>query len=108
MERARLKLALDRLEAEHWSRFEQFASEFLVSDYPNLRTVASTSGDQGRDAELFSPDGLPSVVLQYSVESIHNSRRTGYPLALSKPESQRYHRGGKPCSPKTVCVSIPP
>lgn len=67
MERARLKLALDRLEAEHWSRFEQFASEFLVTDYPKLRTVASASGDQGRDAEIFSPDGLPSVVLQYSV-----------------------------------------
>jgi hypothetical protein len=67
MERARLKLALDHLEAEHWSRFEQFASEFLVTEYPNLRTVASTSGDRGRDAEFFSPDGLPSVVLQYSV-----------------------------------------
>lgn len=67
MRRERLELALEQLAPAQWERFEQFASEFLVSDFPNLRTVASPSGDEGRDAELFGPQGDPGVVLQYSV-----------------------------------------
>jgi hypothetical protein len=63
----RLELALERLQPSDWARFEQFASAFLASEFPSLRTVASPSGDEGRDAELFSPEGEPDVVLQYSV-----------------------------------------
>lgn len=64
----RLQLALKELEPHQWGRFEQFASAFLVDEFPELRTVASPGGDEGRDAELFSPDGEPDVVLQYSVQ----------------------------------------
>ncbi|HVY23520.1 MAG TPA: hypothetical protein VG962_09230 [Steroidobacteraceae bacterium] len=67
LHRKRFELALERISANDWARFEQFASSFLTSEFDNLRTVASSSGDEGRDAELFSPDGEPSVVLQYSV-----------------------------------------
>ena len=66
MSRPRLELALEKLEPANWKRFEEFASAFLVTDYPNLRTVATPSGDQGRDAELFSSDETQTV-LQYSV-----------------------------------------
>ena len=67
MSRERLHLALDRLRGDQWKLFEEFASAFLSSQYPNLRTVASPSGDDGRDAELFSYDGRIATVLQYSV-----------------------------------------
>lgn len=67
MNRARLELALEKLAPGQWERFEHFASQFLVAEMPQLRTVASPSGDAGRDAELFSPDGDASQVLQYSV-----------------------------------------
>lgn len=63
----RLELALERLSFADWPRFERFASEFLASEMPDLRTVAAPSGDGGRDAELFSPTGDPTQVLQYSV-----------------------------------------
>jgi hypothetical protein len=63
----RLALALDSLEGTDWRRFEQFASAFLAPDYPNLRTVASASGDRGRDSELFEPAGDGTVKFQYSV-----------------------------------------
>lgn len=65
--RARFELALTNLRPSDWERFEKLASTFLVSDWPQLRTVASASGDEGRDAELFSPDDIPSVLIQYSV-----------------------------------------
>ena len=67
MQRERLELALDLLRPAQWERFEQFASEFLTSDFPDLKTVASPSGDGGRDAQLYSPNSDPSVVFQYSV-----------------------------------------
>ena len=67
MSRARLSLALERIRPEQWKTFEEFASAFLTSQYPNLRTVATPSGDQGRDAQLFSYDGRIPTVLQYSV-----------------------------------------
>lgn len=69
LHRKRLELALEKVTASDWARFEEFASAFLTSEFPNLRTVASPSGDEGRDAELFFPEGEPSVVLQYSVTS---------------------------------------
>ena len=67
MSRERLTLALERLKPDQWKIFEEFASAFLTSQYPNLRTVASPSGDQGRDAQLFSFDGRIPAILQYSV-----------------------------------------
>lgn len=67
MQRERLQLALERIRPEQWKLFEDFASAFLSTLYPGLRTLASLAGDQGRDAELFSYDGKISTVLQYSV-----------------------------------------
>ncbi|NTW99657.1 MAG: hypothetical protein HGB35_06980, partial [Geobacteraceae bacterium] len=63
----RLELALERLQPSDWQRFERIASAFLASEFDDLRTVASPSGDEGRDAELFSPQAEPNVVIQYSV-----------------------------------------
>src|ERR1017187_8741857 len=67
MSMKRLELALERLGAPDWERFERFASAFLAAEMPDLRTVASPSGDDGRDAELFSSLGDNTQVLQYSV-----------------------------------------
>ena len=44
-----------------------FASEFLVSEFPDLRTSASPSGDGGRDAEIITFRDDPIHALQYSV-----------------------------------------
>ena len=63
----RFAFALERIGPDEWALFEKFASQFLVPDYPALRTVAASSGDLGRDAELFSPEADPTVLLQYSV-----------------------------------------
>lgn len=63
----RLQFALKETEAHHWKWFEELASSFLSKEFPNLRTMASPSGDGGRDAELFSDHDEPSTVLQYSV-----------------------------------------
>jgi hypothetical protein len=65
----RLELALDRLQPADWARLEKIASIFLASEFDDLRTVASPSGDDGRDSELFSPAAEPKVVAQYSVAS---------------------------------------
>lgn len=65
----RLELALERLKPSDWNRFERLASAFFVSEFDDLRTVASPSGDEGRDAELFSPLHEAVVVLQYSVSA---------------------------------------
>lgn len=67
MKRERLQLALERLNPEQWKIFEEFASGFLSSQYPNIRTVASPYGDRGRDAELFSHDGRIKTIFQYSI-----------------------------------------
>lgn len=67
MKRERLQLALERLHPEQWKMFEEFASAFLSSQYPNIRTVASPYGDRGRDAELFSHDGRIKTIFQYSI-----------------------------------------
>jgi hypothetical protein len=64
---SRLRLALERLQGSDWNRFEKLASEFLASEFDNLRTVAAASGDGGRDSELFAPENEPTVLLQYSV-----------------------------------------
>jgi hypothetical protein len=61
------RMALERLQATDWAEFEALCSAFLVPEFPGLRTMAHVSGDGGRDAELFSPDGKPFVAAQYSV-----------------------------------------
>jgi hypothetical protein len=66
--RERFELALDRLKDSDWERFENLASAFLAADFSKLRTMASSSGDGGRDSELFTPDNEPTVVFQYSVQ----------------------------------------
>jgi len=63
----RLQLALENLSSSDWAKLEKIASVFLAAEFDTLRTVASPSGDDGRDAELFSPNGEPKVVAQYSV-----------------------------------------
>jgi len=63
----RLRMALENLQPSDWQRFEQLASTFLASEFENLRTMASASGDEGRDSELFGCENESKVVLQYSV-----------------------------------------
>lgn len=65
----RLQLALERLQSSDWHRFERLASAFLASEFDDLRTTASASGDEGRDSELFAPVAEPKVLLQYSVST---------------------------------------
>lgn len=63
----RFEFALKETNVQYWKIFEQLASSFLTSEFPNLRTMASPGGDGGRDAELFVDDGEPTTVIQYSV-----------------------------------------
>ena len=72
----RLNLALKLLAPSDWERFERLASTFLVEEFPELRTTATASGDEGRDSELFSPLGQPRVLLQYSVAQDWRSKIT--------------------------------
>src|SRR6478752_6092218 len=67
MPNPRLSLALERIGPGDWEIFEKFASEFLAVEYPTLRTMAAPNGDKGRDAEIFTIDGVPKVAFQYSV-----------------------------------------
>lgn len=63
----RLEFALSHLKSSDWNRFERLSSVFLAAEFDDVRTVASSSGDEGRDAELFGPSSEPKVVIQYSV-----------------------------------------
>lgn len=67
MKSERCDLALKLIRPSEWKLFEEIASKFLAADFRNLRTLASESGDSGRDAVLFNPDDDPSVVIQFSV-----------------------------------------
>lgn len=67
MNRSQFELALDRTKSSDWSQFEVLCSKFLASDHPSMRTMASPSGDGGRDSELLSPDGENHICAQYSV-----------------------------------------
>jgi hypothetical protein len=62
------KLALERLQPSDWEEFEWLASDFLAIEFPELRTMANPSGDGGRDSELFSSHGNPSIAFQYSLQ----------------------------------------
>ena len=89
MSRERLNLALERIRPDQWKIFEEFASAFLTSQYPNIRTVATPSGDQGRDAELFSYDGRVPTVLQYSVSKDWRKKikETAKRISVSLPDT---------------------
>ena len=89
MSRERLTLALERLQSDQWKIFEEFASAFLTSQYPNLRTVASPSGDQGRDAYLFSFDGRIPTILQYSISKDWKKkiRKTAKRISATFPDT---------------------
>jgi hypothetical protein len=71
--RDRFSLALERLKPSDWEHFESLASTFLAAEFGSLRTLAAPSGDGGRDAILFCPDGEPETVFQYSVTENWNA-----------------------------------
>ncbi|MBL3587558.1 hypothetical protein JMM61_19700 [Rhodovulum sulfidophilum] len=82
--RERFEFALSNVKPSQWELFEQLASSFLASEYPNLRTMATPSGDGGRDSELFSEDGAPSVAFQYSVTGAWKAKIDATAERLSK------------------------
>ncbi|WP_345844231.1 hypothetical protein [Shewanella algae] len=67
MSSKRFLLALEMLKPSDWLDFERLASIFLASMFDDIRVTANSSGDKGRDAELFSPYKEPKVMIQYSV-----------------------------------------
>ncbi|MFI8523959.1 hypothetical protein ACIGB8_05920 [Promicromonospora sukumoe] len=87
----RLELALEKLGPGDWRYFEKFASEFLASDFPAMRTTASSSGDGGRDAEVFRLDEMPKTVFQYSVTANWKDKikDTIKKIQKSAPEANR-------------------
>lgn len=84
MRPARFRLALELIQPEQWSRFETLASAYLVSEFPNLRTVAGTN-DRGRDAEVFDPTGEQTELLQYSLAADWSSKITKTAKKLREP-----------------------
>lgn len=63
----RFKYALANLDGRQWRLFEILANTFLAAEFPNLRPLASATGDDGMDAGLFQPNDDPETILQYSV-----------------------------------------
>jgi hypothetical protein len=90
MNTKRFETALMLLKPAEWEKFERLASQFLAADFPTLVTVASPSGDEGRDAELYSPEGDASVLLQYSVAEDWRDKilRTAKRLEKTKPDAR--------------------
>ena len=74
MNKKLFELALDRMLPSDWKHFEELSSQFLVSDFSGIRTMADWGGDGGRDAELFTPNGVSTVVIQYSVTESWGSK----------------------------------
>ncbi len=68
------RLALERLEPSDWAQFELLCSAFLAPEFATLRTMASPSGDGGRDSELFSPENRSFIAAQYSVTTNWKSK----------------------------------
>jgi hypothetical protein len=62
-----VELSFERLKHSDWELFENTASAFLATEFSTLRSMASASGDGGRDSELFCQDGNSIVAFQYSV-----------------------------------------
>jgi hypothetical protein len=67
MNRSQFELSLSHTKPSDWAHFESLCSGFLASDHPSMRTMASPSGDGGRDSQLYNPDGQNIVCAQYSV-----------------------------------------
>lgn len=90
MNTKRFETALMLLRPSEWEKFERLASQFLAADFPLLITVASPSGDDGRDAELYSPEGDASVLLQYSVSEDWRDKilRTAKRLERTRPDAR--------------------
>ena len=76
MNRKLFELALDKTRPSDWEYFEELSSGFLASELTSLRTMASPSGDGGRDSELFSSDGNTYVAVQYSVSKDFDAKVT--------------------------------
>ena len=74
MNKKLFELALEKARPSDWEHFEELSSGFLSSEFDKLRTMAAASGDGGRDSELFSPDNITYVALQYSVAKDFNSK----------------------------------
>jgi len=77
MNRKIFELALERLRSSDWEYFEELSSQFLASEFPDIRTMANPSGDGGRDSELFTPNGVANVAIQYSVSESWGSKIGG-------------------------------
>jgi hypothetical protein len=90
MDSQRFEFALDRLKPEDWSDFESLSSRFLADEFSGLRVVASQSGDEGRDAQLFTSEAEPSTLIQYSVSDDWDAkiRRTAKRLKETFPEAR--------------------
>lgn len=89
MSSSRFSLALDQLGPDQWRDFELLAAEFMAVEYPSLRTMASRSGDKGRDGELFFPEEeAATTAIQYSVSSDWRKKigATVARLSDTKPE----------------------
>lgn len=90
LNRKLLELALERLRSSDWESFEELSSAYLASDFGELRTMASPSGDGGRDSELFSPSGVVPIVVQYSVSTDWKTkiRKTIARIVSTKPDTR--------------------
>lgn len=67
MNRSQFELALTHAKPSDWAHFESLCSRFLASEHPSMRTMATPSGDGGRDSQLYGPDGENIICAQYSV-----------------------------------------
>ncbi|HGS6436626.1 hypothetical protein QRZ09_25795 [Klebsiella quasipneumoniae] len=67
MNRDQFSISLSNLKKSDWERFEELSSSFLSVEFAGLRTMASPSGDGGRDSEIFNPNGVSHIAIQYSV-----------------------------------------
>jgi hypothetical protein len=63
----RFKLALSSVDGAKWREFEKLATVFLAEEYPSLRPMAASSGDDGLDGAIFHAEDDPEVALQFSV-----------------------------------------
>lgn len=69
MNQSKFELALNQTKSSDWEAFEKLCSSFLANEHPSMRTMASPSGDGGRDSQLFNPDNINIICSQYSVSA---------------------------------------